>query len=907
MPAYFGPWRVVSAQPVPPQVLGLARKLVGGMLQVGGIPKRQWRLDDGTTIHALIVNGVPKVTITQPVSAANPQSAPAELWLPRGFVVTPASSAAPRGAGLPVVQQGDNAYTAANLNPGLDMTRWTAGGPHGQVLLSLDEDAGYPLTFVQAAPVHYSLGGPSATLPAGYDSRPTAPGATWQAYRPRYADFVSHYDTDPAQARRALFDAVDAYRSDSVVARAYLMPRGFYRPAEVLSYLMTAGGLAQGGYPRGYRTTAERLAKDGPWSDHVAAELVAVGGTPAQVIESWQAGHAADVLLQPADHTPVFADVGYSAGNWVLTTQPRDHWIMAGRRSFQSSDAQLPPISWDGPPALNLGWTTFPITFHDRSIWSPPPLVMDGKFWLSYANSTYGSRPAIGPNVYCRGRVLGTVPSGGFVLGAGVSVVVEESDDQPAADRLLAIAYHPAENDTLDMATQGVMAVAHVWYADFPRTGGLRLHAEAPVTEVFDPEAPEPAAGLVQWRDGGMLTLPGIKYESFWEFAPDGSKACCLRDAVSVGEILDYFSGRFPGGNGYGWYSGAFKGVLCEVAITAQPAFNPSTTALTTKSYLARGLTDQFNYRPGLYPSNPPEAPADAWAAEDQLVPLAAGYVNGAARIAYHGFASLLENATDPRTNPPALGGDGKYWYAAFGGTALVYPSESDSAVVMARGVLGSADGYAWPAAPVPLIADIAQQVVIADLDTAAAKLVSYTLSGGLYTYAYASNADFPVDVLDTTAAVRRVRVYQMGQLLHEATYTHPYGVLWATDRIFLPQVDGGGAFTASPLDPTHPFNPDTDSWAIFPAAPDLTLQPVFARRCAEHVIGYQVGLATPITTLAFGALTNPTMTDYAAAYRINLTQTIAAEDRPVLGGWFTTTFDAPDTGGEWLAEAMTC
>jgi hypothetical protein len=132
--------------------------------------------------------------------------------------------------------------------------------------------------------------------------------------------------------------------------------------------------------------------------------------------------------------------------------------------------------------------------------------------------------------------------------------------------------------------------------------------------------------------------------------------------------------------------------------------------------------------------------------------------------------------------------------------------------------------------------------------------------------------------------------------------------VVWATDRIFLPDVDGFGAFTASTLDPTHPFNPDTDSWAIFPAAPDLTLQPVFARRGTEHIVGYQIGLATPLQTLAFGALTNPTMTDYAAAYKINLTQTITAENRWVIGGWFTTTLASPpDVGGDWLSEALTC
>lgn len=883
MPAYNGIWSVVSAQPVPSDLAALARKLVGGMLETRGITQRQWNLPDGGSIHARIVNGIPKVTIVQGEKTTEPSFERTALWAPRGFVVTPASSVAAHGVGLPVVQQGTNPYATVNLDPGIDFARWTSGGFHGQVLLTTDTNAGYASSLAQAVPMYYSTRGPAVALGPSYDTRPTS--KEWRAFRPSYTDFTSHYDADPKGARRTLFAAVNTYRGDHAVAKAYLMPRGFYRPAEVLSYLMTANGKSQASYPKGYKTATERLQKDGSWSTVAAAELSTTGGTAAGAVTTWQAAHSADLQLDTPT-APTFADIGFSAGNWTAVIEPRDQWIAVGRRTFQSIDSELPPISWDGPPALNLGWTTFPITFHDRSIYAPPPLAVDGKFWLSYYNSTHGSRPAIGPNVYCRGRVLGVAPTDGFVLGAGIITMAK-------ADRLMILAYHPLENAALDQATQGVMAVVHVWYADMPNPGDvLRLHAQQPVTE---------------WKDGGMITLPGIKYESFWEFAPDGSKAVCLRDAVSVGEILDYFGSAFPGGNAYGWYSGAFKGVLCEITVSLQPNFALRTTALATKSFLARGTADQFNFRPSLYPSNPPEAPHDAWAAEDQLVPLAAGYVNGTVRVAYHGFSSLLENATDPRITPPALGGDGKYWYAAFGSAALVYPSQSDSAAVMAKGVLSYSDGYAWPAAPVPLIADIAQEIVIADLDTVAAKLVSYTLSSGLYTYTYAANPAYMTNVLNTMTAVRRVRVYQRAQLIHESAYPHPYGVVWATDRIFLPEVDGGGAFTASPLDPTHPFNPDTDSWAIFPPAPDLTLQPVFARRGAERIFGYQIGLATPITTLAFGALANPTMTDYAAAYRINLTQTITAENRPVIGGWYTTTFVAPDTGGEWLAEAMAC
>jgi hypothetical protein len=910
MPAYFGPWRLIAAEPVPPELVALARKLVGSMLEVGGIPQRQWNLPGGGSIHALLVNGMPKVTIRLPRGAAAVPSAAAALWVPRGFVVTPAGTAAPRGAGLPVVATDANPYAVANLDPGLDFARWTPGGPLNQVLLTPDADAGYPPVAARAMPAFYGRVGVLNNDPgAGYDSR--TPGRTWHAYRPSFVGFPLHSGSDPAPARAALFEAVNQYRADHGVAKAYLMPRALYHPAESLAELVRDHGLAQAGYPPGYRTPADRLLKDGPWSDETPGygELVAVGGTVNAVVASWAVAHSAELLLDSPGKQPVVLDAALDAGNWAVTTQVRMDWIRAGRRSFQSSDADLPPISWDAPPARNLGWMTFPVTQHDRQIWSPAQPLVDasGRWWLRYFHSDYGYRPALGPNVYCRGRALGVLPNQGLVLGAGVSV-------QYAAqiDRLHVLAYHAADNAATDMATQGLMAVARLWYVDFPSRDGQRLHAEAPITQAYDPTAPR---DFGVWRDAGTVTLPGIKYESFWEFGPDGATAVCLRDGAVVQDILDWWSTAFAGGNGGGIYTGAFKGVLAELTIDQIARFSLRTTALATGSWLASRAAAELNYLPHLAPTNPSSVPADAWAVENPLVPLAAGYVNGQVRVAYAGNATLVNTAADPRNYGAGVVSDvGVLGYAVFGGADIQYPSQGDATVV-SRAELGDAADHWFYAANTLQVADLATRAVVVDGADAMNKVAGWTAqvdagSGQTYyTVTYASTGEGAGAMLNTTDAVRRVRAFQHGALVHDAAYPHPYGVLWNTTLMLALgwPTDSGGAFIPSPLAPGYSFNWDTSSWAIFPPVNDLTLQPVFAERFGEQVFGYQVALATPITTLAFGAQGRPTMTDYAAAFATDLTQTITAENRPAVGGQCAASFDVPDYGAQWLAEALAC
>lgn len=896
--AHHGEW-ILIGEDVTPEQLASARKLLGiveQQAQLGELKvlKRTTRLADGTTVTAMVGTTPPRV-IVSPAPKAKPPGPPppATLWLPRGFVVAPVSASSRYGVGLPVVQSGSDPYAPANLNPGLDVTRWTSGGPFNQVLLTKDVDAGYPGNpLAQPEPVFYGATPPlNAPYPQGYDARPT--GDNWLGFRLSWTKPIQTFEGAPAGARVQLFSTYAGYRQGAALDQAYAIPRGFYRPGETLSYLYAVNGGNESSYPKGYTTEDLRLKKDGTWSNESTAygELTARGGTAAHAVETWASTQPSITNLSSTIKSPLFADAGYCNGVWTLDVQIRDRWINAGRRVFQSSDAQLPPISWDGPPSKNLSWMTFPIVMHDLNLYAPQPITVDGRFWLAYFSGKYGGRPAIGPDVYCRGRTLGTLPNGGMVLGAGVYPLAGK-------DRLHVIAFHPSENAGLNLATQGMMAVAHVWWVDFPSNGGLRLHADAPVTE---------------WQDGGTLTLPGIKYESFWEFSVDGTKAICLRDTATSTDIINFLSAAYPGSMNA--YSGAFKGAVVELMISAQPSFSLRTTTLATPSYLGVFGSTWLKPRPGLYPGNPPSAPSDAWAEDYPLIPLAAGYDSaGRVLVAYTGQSLLLRNRTDPASssigyasndNPGAA-----FSYFVTGGTSAVYPSDGN-AVVTSQNVLSDTCSGAIPFA-IPMVLDIPSRTFVLDGHPVNSKLTSYTVDpthSDLYNYTYTPTGAVQTNALNTTAPTRRVRMFYQGRQVGEDAYGHPYGVLWDYARLTgngLP-VDGSGHIIPSVLNPSYVWNVNTSSWAIFVPSLDMTLQPFFAQRFGETIYGYQVGLFSPVTTMSFLSVGDPSMTDYAVAYHDDILQTITAENRPVVGGRYWSTFTPPDLGGGWLCEALVC
>lgn len=923
--AFFGTWNLRSDPPATAIQIAEARKFVGQLQEYAsynqlGVVSNQKNMPDGTVITVLITDGMPIVNIQGPglplVPALPPTTA---LWVPRGFVVIPASFAASRGVGVPIQPIGNAPYTKANLDPGVDFDRWTPGGYFGQVLLSRDTDAGYSQDIkAQAVPMYYGVRGPSSNEPAGYDYR-TDPGK-WGAYRVRFSDFIQHYAADPTGARRGLFAAVNTYRINNSAAPAYLWPVGFYRPAEALSYLIASNGIDQTQFPPGYQTTDERLLKDGQWAyvPNAYGELVSTtGGTSAQIVDGWAQAHSAILLLAPTNKAPVFADVGVEASASTLVTQAREQWIMAGRRAFHSQDYQLPPISWDAPPSLNLGWLTFPIVHAYENIYTPVSVVDDkGAFYQKYYTSDHGSQPGIGPYVYCRGRQLGAMPNGGLVLGAGIVPLA-------LVDRLVVIAYHPSENTGLAPATQGLMAACHVWYHDFPSGVDLRLHAEAPITE---------------WQDGGKKTLPGMKYDSFWSFHPSGMKAVCLRDEADIGvlsaalqqpNVSGFFLGKLVASS----WSGAFAGVVCEMTqiLTTIPTFNVASSPVGSLPYAQLGDPLIGKFTSTVFPPRVDGIPTDAWGYEEQLVPHAAGYVNGAIQLSYTEASHVLLNRTDPRAGAGVVLDDlTSLNLVAFGPPGIKYASEATSVVIVAKGPLGNdTDKHASPAGPAPSFVDLPSQTFALDLTTAAQSITSFTVNPDDARYYDVTAVNVPgatTEFMNSTLPQRRVRMFQRGLQLNESTFAHPYGVPWAYYQMALLRQVGGLTYTApmvngnsdpqncdpSPVDPAYVLRFDLPkniylqaSTHIFVSVIDQTMQAFYATRFEEEITGYQIGLCAPTSTMNFKGMKNPVLQDRAAAFASNVFDVIPELGRTVTGGWYKVTFNAPAFGAGWLAQAV--
>jgi hypothetical protein len=557
---YTGTWSLVSAGPIQPEQIALARKLVSQMLTTGQ-PQAFRQLDDGSTIRVLIVNGIPKVTFTQPPAPKEPPRLDTtDLWVPRGLVVYPATAAAPFGVGLPIVQYtAFGPYDPENLAPGLELNRWTAGGPCGEVLLSPDKDAGYPQNDrdVVVPLLYQPKGGPEFewTGQGSYDARP--PDGNWSAYRMELSAPVANYPDESAEQVEALFEAINDYRDAQGVTTLNLLPRGYYRPAKVMaSIMLTAGSAAEtaASYPTTYRTSFDRLTKDGysaeigqtsstSWArgdNPTAWELRASGGTPSGVLAAWTADGPSNDVLTANVGKAAFGDVGYRGGYWCADVISRTRWIEAGNCSWQSADAELPPLSWHGFASVNLAWETYPATY-DVDHYTTAPLVplyafttATGDCWLSYPRATAptlaDAEPAMGRHIYMRGRSIALAPRGGLVWGACLQTY-------GTRDRLIALVHHP-EDQPADYTTHGWTRYLRVWWCDIPRREHLRAD---PQQVICGEDASDPWG----WKGGDLVDVghmtppPGgsigtdatssLKYASQWRFNAAGTRAMELR------------------------------------------------------------------------------------------------------------------------------------------------------------------------------------------------------------------------------------------------------------------------------------------------------------------------------------------------------------------------------------------
>lgn len=570
MSAYFGTWRVVSALPVPPEVLALARKIVGQMLELQ-VESHRLELGDGTVILANTAGDVPKVTIVQAVQRTRKSIELTDLWVPRGFVVYPAFHGARGGFGLPIIQDTDHGpYAPENLAPGLDTSRWTAGGPCGEVLISQDKEAGYPVNRdAIVVPLLYDTTlGPvfQWTGKGAYDARP-ADGA-WTPYRMELDPPIAHYSDESVPSMTDMFDAVNGYRVANGATALTLQPRGYYHAAQVMVSIMQATGTTDAyslAYPEHYQTATDRLTKDGfsatvmgslftgfaRGDTPVAFEVRQLGGSAAAALEVWKADPVSDgILLQPVGNA-AFADIGNRAGYWAVNVISRSSWIAAGNCSWTSDDQALPPLSWHGFASVNLAWETYPATY-DIDNYTTAPLVpsmaftnANGDCWLNYprngAPTVADIEPGMSRHIYTRGRAIALAPRGGLVWGASFIA-------NGTADRLIALVHHP-EDQPGDYTTNGWTRYLRVWWCDIPSRPGLRGDPQLTITG----EAMDDPWG---WKGGDLVdvghmpppstggTVPdgatsSLKYASQWRFNSDGSRAVCLRD---FGVYTDYSS-----------------------------------------------------------------------------------------------------------------------------------------------------------------------------------------------------------------------------------------------------------------------------------------------------------------------------------------------------------------------------
>jgi hypothetical protein len=548
-----------STQPVPPNVVALARKLVGSMVDIGDIQQRTQRLADGTTIHAQLVDGLPRVTITAPGEQTSQPAVGSSLWVPRGFVVYPAWSDAPFGVGIPIIPDASaGPYDALNTAPGLDRTRWTAGGVWGEVLLSADPDAGYGPRETVAVPfLYYSLRGPQ--YQGGSPQEGTVPTGTWSSFRLELAPFVPLFQADNIAVQQGLFEGLNAVRVAAGQQPATLRLRGYGRLAETTARLMAVNGTdvaSSAVYPPTYQNAYDRLTKEGYSADWIVGpftgftrkdvfstyEFRAVTGSAAAAIAEW---NIPDSPLVANFGRSALADAGCCNGYCALTLADNDRWIHAGNMAWKSSDEALPPLSWHGFASVNLAWETYPATYGTADAPLSPLYEFTnavGDCWLTYPRATSPTssdvEPGMGRHIFSRGRAIALAPNGGLVWGACVM-------PNGNSDRLIALIHHPADQPS-DFTHNGWTRYLRVWWADVP-VRALRIDPEQVIcgTDTTDPWG---------WRGGTLVdmgampppstggTLPpdtcsSLKYASQWRFSSDGTRAVCLRD---YGTYADY-------------------------------------------------------------------------------------------------------------------------------------------------------------------------------------------------------------------------------------------------------------------------------------------------------------------------------------------------------------------------------
>lgn len=662
MPRYIGPARFVGYKGNE-QLQDEGRRLLGDLkeyLRLGGIKvgRRERTLSDGTRIIA-IFDGTTAITeVIRPRESVADElvETPTDIWIPQGFVLYPATSEAPAGWGLPVVQQtvdenGDalTPYATVNINPGIDVSRWTPGGALGQVLLTRHVNAGYPDPDSFVVPLFFSrAAGPRVED----DWTPGVEiGSAYAAYRLRLTGFADTPapgstlgDIGAAQAfRRGVFERINEHRvsigRDPVEQPIHGVYNSAQGSADIQFLTHTAGHFSER-YPITYRTPEDRMSKDGlrtlgtiypapnsrnyNYGEIVFAlttqppELIGtdpngvsiyniVGGgrsvTAQDAFDGWMASppHRATIESTTFDRDGMAGTVvqpaqraNYADAHFIRN----DQWIGCGNRVFECPDG-LSPISWFGPPTLNLAWETWPV-FINTDVDEPLVLLTtnfafnnDESTWFAYFSTTRETdyRLAWSRGIYSAGRCIAYAP--GLVWAAGVHKLAN------GRYRLIVLTHNEADQLS-DKLANGMTPVLRYYYCDMDALGGAALSPDSIVRGIAGDEDEGWPWDVVDfaysWRGGTQVDVSSLfgdetdllKYRSQWVFNKTATKAVCLRD---YGPLVGPSTGR----RGYQVYATSLFGSFSD-------GLYPATVVLEF-THTDAGVAHALSFRPPTGPS----------------------------------------------------------------------------------------------------------------------------------------------------------------------------------------------------------------------------------------------------------------------------------------------------------------
>lgn len=505
----------------------LARKVLGELMEgirLGRLFQNKIRrtFADGTVVIAQFDGTTPMVQVIAPGSSvARPVPVLTSLWIPRGFVFVPGADEAPQGWGLPVRQQpGDTAWPFgdANLAPGLEVTRWTAGGPAAQVLVTRDDTTHYPDERRQMLPIGYD----AKEWKASMTWEPRATG--WHVVRPTFQGF--NWTPDVRGGRMALWRDVTAALDRDLMALPFA---GFYDDAQIFASLSAKYGGDDTQWPLDYAGTANRAYKDGYRGAY--AEVRFANGTAAQLAQG----------LTLTDEA-VLVDVGVSAGITTATERPAKDWIQCGNLFWHPTDPALPTLTWDGYPAQNLPNWLVAGAWTDGVGSDIFPLEGWHYEWRGQTRTLYSK------NLYAMGRCIGVLPDTVIAAAIRKEQVADGSGGTKSVLRVVAITWRP-DDQFGTAAGVAYFWKFRVWCRDFDTNPDVPLHlTDAPVgayDATTNPTGWQACGSLVTDTTEGTAEpgLPGNTPWQMYRFNGDGSRAVGAFGPFFLGGGLTEFRG----------------------------------------------------------------------------------------------------------------------------------------------------------------------------------------------------------------------------------------------------------------------------------------------------------------------------------------------------------------------------